>query len=647
MADQVRRAAPQGTESGDFDTRWLLFLIPIVLFFLLIVFIAWRYNIKRRKQKQQRSVLRNVTLVIADEERAEERRLNRGNSLASRMSRMGSIRSSNHTGHTSGYGTSSTKYASLREKHLRGSRDLSFYPPPTGKRPASLLSHQSSQMMHGTHQKQPYHNSGVVGLHSPPPLSPDSRIISLHRIDSDAKSQQDARNAIISAGPIHGRRRSSLGLKRPDLSGSRAGSASGHGSGNEKASSHGHNEKASSHGHNEKASSHGHGSVDQHSRMDPGEASDSSSHVAAVSWAPISTLPTAVTRTQSHDRLLHRNSPASAPIDALPSRSSSKGSGTEHVSDPEASDGQRGSSWKTRVTGGQRTRSSALTAIGERGPEVPAKEAELARSGSLSSSNSHGTHRGILKTSDRLRAMGMARTEQASASPSSAGTGSSAQASQLSSPAARKPVPSEDSGSALPRSVASTAGVSRTSSRGKSGQSRGSTGSTAASAPSGADTTAKPVLNLQIDEPASTSSPQFTASPIGFIRKSADMARPLGMPWKLKRANTGEHEAISKASIGAPSAIPRASFDGGADVSRSNSDTSAWAYQSKAAEWRAASAAKLTGDSNPDDSATAADSSAGTAEGLQVPSLANPIQRTPSIGAAGSVFKENFEDQSP
>ncbi len=73
--DRALRATKraEGVEEGSFDTRWLLFLIPLLLLFFLLLVLAWRLSLRRRRRKAQRSSLRNVTLVIADEERAEEK----------------------------------------------------------------------------------------------------------------------------------------------------------------------------------------------------------------------------------------------------------------------------------------------------------------------------------------------------------------------------------------------------------------------------------------------------------------------------------------------------------------------------------------------------------------------------------------------
>lgn len=82
--------------SNSYDWRWLLFLIPILLLFIALLTLVWVLLRRRKKQKQRRSVLRNRTLVAADEEKEkerEEKRLSRGNSLSSKLSRMASVKS--------------------------------------------------------------------------------------------------------------------------------------------------------------------------------------------------------------------------------------------------------------------------------------------------------------------------------------------------------------------------------------------------------------------------------------------------------------------------------------------------------------------------------------------------------------------------
>lgn len=88
-----RELSPRDSDHLSYDWRWLLFIIPLVLAFIAIIVLVWFVVQRRRKKRQRQSILRNVTLDVADEEKAQ-RRLSRGNSLSSRLSRMASAKGS-------------------------------------------------------------------------------------------------------------------------------------------------------------------------------------------------------------------------------------------------------------------------------------------------------------------------------------------------------------------------------------------------------------------------------------------------------------------------------------------------------------------------------------------------------------------------
>lgn len=92
-----------GSQTGNGNTSstgndspnylWLLFLIPIVLLALGLGLAVWYVKRRRRRRKARQSTLRNVTLVIEDEEKArakEEKRLTRSDSVTSKVLRRGS-----------------------------------------------------------------------------------------------------------------------------------------------------------------------------------------------------------------------------------------------------------------------------------------------------------------------------------------------------------------------------------------------------------------------------------------------------------------------------------------------------------------------------------------------------------------------------
>lgn len=93
---QARQASETSAGMGESWNRlWLLFLIPVVLLAGIIIAAIWVFNRKRRQSQARESALRNVTLVIRDEERArerEERRLSRANSAMSRLGRHSSVK---------------------------------------------------------------------------------------------------------------------------------------------------------------------------------------------------------------------------------------------------------------------------------------------------------------------------------------------------------------------------------------------------------------------------------------------------------------------------------------------------------------------------------------------------------------------------
>lgn len=106
----------------SYNHKWLLFLIPLILIFFGLVALIWWMVRRRKKQRQRRSVLRNRTLVIAEKEREkerEERRLSRGNSVASKMSRMTSLRSgtTTRTNSQSGIGRNGPRRGAPRSGH--------------------------------------------------------------------------------------------------------------------------------------------------------------------------------------------------------------------------------------------------------------------------------------------------------------------------------------------------------------------------------------------------------------------------------------------------------------------------------------------------------------------------------------------------
>ncbi|CAO1637088.1 unnamed protein product [Sympodiomycopsis kandeliae] len=84
-------SSSNGAGGSSSPTRlWLLFLIPIVILAFLLGIAVWYINRRKRRAKARRSTLRNVTLIIQEEEKErdrEEKRLARGDSVASKVLR--------------------------------------------------------------------------------------------------------------------------------------------------------------------------------------------------------------------------------------------------------------------------------------------------------------------------------------------------------------------------------------------------------------------------------------------------------------------------------------------------------------------------------------------------------------------------------
>lgn len=96
LGRQVMSKQPPTPSTSSYDHRWLLFLIPICLVFIALLFTIWFLLKKRKKQRQRKSMLRNRSLVAAEQEKQrerEEKRLGRGTSISSRLSRMTSVKS--------------------------------------------------------------------------------------------------------------------------------------------------------------------------------------------------------------------------------------------------------------------------------------------------------------------------------------------------------------------------------------------------------------------------------------------------------------------------------------------------------------------------------------------------------------------------
>ncbi|CEH11807.1 hypothetical protein CBOM_07202 [Ceraceosorus bombacis] len=102
---QAGTFAPPGSNNGgggdSWPWKWLLFLILIVFIFAIVVLVVWRVSRRRRRNRNRMSVLRNVNLVIAEDEKAKDKALSRGNSVMSRVSRMTSIRGGSSLQHQS------------------------------------------------------------------------------------------------------------------------------------------------------------------------------------------------------------------------------------------------------------------------------------------------------------------------------------------------------------------------------------------------------------------------------------------------------------------------------------------------------------------------------------------------------------------
>lgn len=82
------------TTTDSFNRLWLLFLIPIVLAAVAILVLVWWVLRRRRRQRARRSALRNVTLLVHDEEKArerEEKRLSRRDSVRSVLGRRNTL----------------------------------------------------------------------------------------------------------------------------------------------------------------------------------------------------------------------------------------------------------------------------------------------------------------------------------------------------------------------------------------------------------------------------------------------------------------------------------------------------------------------------------------------------------------------------
>lgn len=87
-------SSPSNQNNG-WNHLWLLLLIPIILLMILLILATWYVVRRRRKARQRRSMLRNVTLVVREEEEKrdkEEKRLTRGNSIASKLGRSRSLK---------------------------------------------------------------------------------------------------------------------------------------------------------------------------------------------------------------------------------------------------------------------------------------------------------------------------------------------------------------------------------------------------------------------------------------------------------------------------------------------------------------------------------------------------------------------------
>lgn len=90
----LRRAALVDAETDSFNALWLLLIIPFVLLAALLVGLVWHLHRRRKRRRARQSTLRNVTLVIQEEERArerEEKRLSRANSAITMVRRNSNI----------------------------------------------------------------------------------------------------------------------------------------------------------------------------------------------------------------------------------------------------------------------------------------------------------------------------------------------------------------------------------------------------------------------------------------------------------------------------------------------------------------------------------------------------------------------------